>query len=62
MRKQGVSFDEVYDKFAVRIIYKSESENEKFLAWKIYSIVTDHFRPNPTTTSRLDFLTKIYWL
>ena len=47
MTKQGVSFDEVYDKFAVRIIYKSDIENEKFLAWKIYSIVTDHFRPNP---------------
>jgi GTP diphosphokinase / guanosine-3',5'-bis(diphosphate) 3'-diphosphatase len=47
MLKQGVSFDEVYDKFAIRIIYKSDSENEKFLAWKIYSIVTDHFRPNP---------------
>ncbi|RZW56062.1 MAG: bifunctional (p)ppGpp synthetase/guanosine-3',5'-bis(diphosphate) 3'-pyrophosphohydrolase [Flavobacteriaceae bacterium] len=48
MAKQGVSFEEVYDKFAVRIIYKSDLENEKFLAWKIYSIVTDHFRPNPT--------------
>ena len=47
MLKQGVSFDEVYDKFAVRIIYKSDLENEKFLAWKIYSIVTDHFTPNP---------------
>lgn len=47
MDKQGVSFDEVYDKFAVRIIYKSDIKNEKFLAWKIYSIVTDHFRPNP---------------
>ena len=45
---QGVSFDEVYDKFAVRIIYKSSLKDEKFLAWKIYSIVTDHFRPNPT--------------
>lgn len=49
MVKQGVTFDEVYDKFAIRIIYKSEDDdaNEKFLAWKIYSIVTDHFRPNP---------------
>ncbi|WP_298761328.1 RelA/SpoT family protein [uncultured Psychroserpens sp.] len=46
--KQGVNFEEVYDKFAVRIIYKSDIKNEKFLAWKIYSIVTDHFRPNPT--------------
>nr|WP_321231065.1 RelA/SpoT family protein [uncultured Psychroserpens sp.] len=48
MLKQGVDFDEVYDKFAVRIIYKSDFKNEKFLAWKIYSIVTDHFTPNPT--------------
>lgn len=50
MVKQGVSFEEVYDKFAVRIIYKSsqDREDEKFLAWKIYSIVTDHFTPNPT--------------
>jgi len=48
MMRQSVSFDEVYDKFAIRIIYESQSEDEKFLAWKIYSIVTDHFRPNPT--------------
>jgi guanosine-3',5'-bis(diphosphate) 3'-pyrophosphohydrolase len=48
MKNQNVSFDEVYDKFAVRIIYKTNPANEKFLAWKIYSIVTDHFRPNPT--------------
>ncbi|MFH4968021.1 RelA/SpoT family protein [Gaetbulibacter sp. M240] len=47
MQKQGVSFDEVYDKFAIRIIYRSDADNEKFLAWKIYSVVTDHFRPNP---------------
>jgi len=49
MINQGVSFDEVYDKFAIRIIYKCDSDpqNEKFIAWKIYSIVTDHFRPNP---------------
>ncbi|MFT7072428.1 RelA/SpoT family protein [Patiriisocius sp. Uisw_017] len=47
MNTQSVSFDEVYDKFAVRIIYRGSVEDEKFLAWKIYSIVTDHFRPNP---------------
>jgi GTP pyrophosphokinase len=45
---QNVTYEEIYDKFAVRIIYKSSPENEKFLAWKIYSIVTDFFRPNPT--------------
>ena len=47
MQAQNVSFDEIYDKFAIRIIYKSDRKNEKFLAWKIYSIVTDHFTPNP---------------
>ncbi|MEN8817522.1 MAG: HD domain-containing protein, partial [Nonlabens sp.] len=47
MLKQNVSFDEVYDKFAVRIIFRSDRANEKFLAWKIYSVVTDHFTPNP---------------
>ena len=47
MKVQNVAFDEIYDKFAIRIIYKSEEDQEKFLAWKIYSIVTDHYRPNP---------------
>jgi GTP diphosphokinase / guanosine-3',5'-bis(diphosphate) 3'-diphosphatase len=48
MLAQGVSFDEVYDKFALRIVYKSNPHDEKFLAWKIYSIVTDHYRPSPS--------------
>ncbi len=47
MIAQNVTFDQIYDKFAIRIIYKSDKQNEKFLAWKIYSIVTDHFTPNP---------------
>ncbi len=47
MQIQGISFEEVYDKFAIRIIFKSLQKNEKFDAWKIYSIVTDHFTPNP---------------
>ncbi|WP_348712391.1 bifunctional (p)ppGpp synthetase/guanosine-3',5'-bis(diphosphate) 3'-pyrophosphohydrolase [Tenacibaculum sp. 190524A05c] len=47
MRKQNVSFDEVYDKFAIRIIYTPTSKDEKFDAWKIYSIVTDFYKPNP---------------
>lgn len=48
MKAQSVSFDEVYDKFALRIIYKAKPNEEKFLAWKIYSIVTDHYRPSPS--------------
>lgn len=48
MRKQHVSYDEVYDKFAIRIVFKPISKDEKFDAWKIYSIVTDFFKPNPS--------------
>ena len=48
MRNQNVTFDEVYDKFAIRIIFEPNSDDEKFEAWKIYSIVTDYFKPNPS--------------
>jgi GTP pyrophosphokinase len=48
MKAQNVSFDEVYDKFALRIVYKANPNEEKFVAWKIYSIVTDHYRPSPS--------------
>ena len=48
MKAQNVSFDEVYDKFALRIVYKASPHDEKFIAWKIYSIVTDHYRPSPS--------------
>ncbi|MCG1037620.1 RelA/SpoT family protein [Polaribacter sargassicola] len=48
MIKQNVTFDEVYDKYAIRIIYKPNSNDDKFDAWKIYTIVTDYFKPNPS--------------
>ena len=48
MQEQNINYEQVFDKFAIRIVYKSSPKNEKFLAWKIYSIVTDHFTPNPT--------------
>ena len=48
IQSKNISFDEVYDRFAIRIIYKSTPKNEKFIAWKIYSIITDHFTSNPT--------------
>ena len=48
MLSQNITFEEIFDKFAIRIIYKATHKNEKFLAWKIYSIITDHFVPNPT--------------
>lgn len=48
MKAQNVTFDEVYDKFALRIVYESNLHEEKFVAWKIYSVVTDHYRPSPS--------------
>ncbi|MDO4763952.1 MAG: RelA/SpoT family protein [Flavobacteriaceae bacterium] len=46
--KQNIPFEEIYDNYAIRIIYKSDAKNEKFLAWKIYSIVTDLYHSNPS--------------
>tara|TARA_S200000501_G_scaffold164092_1_gene154651 strand:+ start:7289 stop:9475 length:2187 start_codon:yes stop_codon:yes gene_type:complete len=48
MEQQSIPYESVFDKFAIRIIYDSDIANEKFIAWKIYSIITDHFIPNPT--------------
>jgi len=47
MRNQQVSFDEVYDKYAVRIILDSKLANEKSDCWKAYSVVTENYSPNP---------------
>ena len=47
MIMQNIKFDEVYDKFAVRILIDCKIEKEKFFCWKVYSIVTDHYNPNP---------------
>ncbi len=47
MKKKGVSFEEVYDLFAIRIILDSAPENEKSDCWKVYSIITDEYTPAP---------------
>ncbi|QAR30939.1 bifunctional (p)ppGpp synthetase/guanosine-3',5'-bis(diphosphate) 3'-pyrophosphohydrolase [Ornithobacterium rhinotracheale] len=47
MKSQNVAFEEIFDKFAIRIIYKSDLKNEKFIAWKIYSLITAIYKPNP---------------
>ena len=48
MENQAIPFESIYDKFAIRVVYSAERNDEKFVAWKIYSIITDHFVPNPT--------------
>ncbi len=47
MKKQSVSFEEIFDLFAIRIIIDSPTETEKSDCWKVYSIVTDYYTPNP---------------
>ncbi len=47
MKSKNVSFDEVYDLFAIRIIIKSLRDDEKSMCWQVYSVVTDFYKPNP---------------
>jgi len=47
MQQQGVTFEQVYDIFAIRIILDTPQKNEKSDCWKVYSIVSDFYRPNP---------------
>ena len=47
MKKKGVSFEEVYDLFAIRILVNSSLEKEKEDCWKVYSIITDEYNPSP---------------
>ncbi len=47
MKKQNIDFEEVFDLFAIRIIINSKPKKEKEDCWKVYSIVTNHYSPNP---------------
>lgn len=46
MRTKHVAFEEVYDLFAIRIILNSPSDREKADCWKVYSIITNYYRPS----------------
>ena len=47
IKKKGVSFEEVYDLFAIRMLIDTTPEKEKEDCWKAYSIVTDMYTPSP---------------
>lgn len=47
MKKQKCRFEDIYDLFAIRVILHSSAETEKQDCWKVYSIVTDMYVPNP---------------
>jgi GTP pyrophosphokinase len=46
MKKKGVSFEEVYDLFAIRIILHSAPDHEKADCWRAYSVITDFYMPS----------------
>ena len=45
MQEKEIPLEEVYDIFAIRIVIDSKPEDEKVDCWRVYSIVTDHYRP-----------------
>ena len=47
MKNKNVPFEEVFDLFAIRIIIDTPLETEKSSCWRVYSTVTDFYRPNP---------------
>lgn len=48
MQAKGVSFEEIYDIFAVRIIFDNEpGVDEKKRCWDIYSVITDIYKLRP---------------
>ncbi len=48
MQAKGVPFEEIYDIFAVRIIFEIEANiDEKKRCWDIYSVITDIYKLRP---------------
>lgn len=47
VQNKKIPFEEIYDLFAIRVIIDSKPENEKADCWKVYSLVTDFYQPNP---------------
>jgi len=47
MLTQKVDFEKVYDLFAIRVILNRTIENDAADCWKIYSLITDIYTPNP---------------
>ena len=47
MKNKKVSFEEIYDLFAIRIVLDSIPETEKSDCWKAYALITDIYLTNP---------------
>ena len=62
MKQQQIDFEEVYDLFAIRIILRSDTKFEKSDCWKVYSLVTDHYQPNPNRLRDWISVPQVQWL
>ena len=47
IKKQNTTFENIYDLFAIRIIFDTPIEKEKAVCWQAYSVVADMYQPNP---------------
>ena len=47
IKKQNTPFENIYDLFAIRIIFDVPVDKEKAACWQAYSIVADMYQPNP---------------
>ena len=48
MQRKQISFEEIYDLFAIRIVFKPlPFPSEKTQCWQIYSTITDIYTPKP---------------
>ncbi len=48
IQKKNITFDEIYDLLAIRIVFKPKPGTpEKVQCWAIYALITDIYRPKP---------------
>lgn len=47
IKSKQVTFEEIYDLFAIRIVINTPLDQEKSDCWKVYSIITDFYHPSP---------------
>lgn len=47
MKRQNKPLEEIFDLFAIRIVLKSEGRKGKEDCWRVYSIITDLYKPLP---------------
>jgi GTP pyrophosphokinase len=47
MNRQNVSFEQVFDLFAIRFILEAKPKKEQEACWRAYSIITNLYQPNP---------------